>query len=69
MLGRTLSKLERWEESEKFLLASYEQLAAAVGADHGYTRRSAKFLETLYAATDRPDDAELWRSRADAQDD
>jgi serine/threonine protein kinase/Tfp pilus assembly protein PilF len=55
--GRTLVKLERYQEAEKELLTSLAGVRAILGDDHWRTRKLCKYIAGLYAATGDKDRA------------
>ncbi len=67
-LGKVLMHLERFDEAEAHLKSGYDILLAASGESADSTRNAAARLADLYEAWNRPEDASLWRSRANAAD-
>ncbi|NOT63703.1 MAG: serine/threonine protein kinase [Acidobacteria bacterium] len=63
-LGAGLTKLKRFREAEAELLAGYEGLKAARGAQHELTRTAASRLVELYEAWGKPDQAVSYRALA-----
>ena len=61
--GNLLKNLERYEESESALIAAYEFIEDARGADHPLTMRVVKALVGLYDAWGRPDESAEWSGR------
>jgi non-specific serine/threonine protein kinase/serine/threonine-protein kinase len=61
LYGLCLTRLGRYEESEKELLAAHAVLAAQGVADRANV--AAARLAALYAAWQRPDDAARWRAK------
>ncbi|MGH7500314.1 MAG: tetratricopeptide repeat protein [Longimicrobiales bacterium] len=55
--GDCLSKVGRFEEAERELLAAHEGLVKLVGDAHSETKRAVGFLHALYTAWGRPEDA------------
>jgi tetratricopeptide (TPR) repeat protein len=64
LLGRCLTELREFVESEKLLLEGYADLKQQLGGDNPRTVRAAEQLAALYTASDRPDKAVEWLSRA-----
>ncbi|MGD8377023.1 MAG: serine/threonine-protein kinase [Acidobacteriota bacterium] len=61
-LGGCLLELQRYDEAEPLLLASYEGLRVSMGPDHRRTRGSLERLVELYEATGREDRAATYRA-------
>lgn len=59
-----LTRLGRFEESERALLAAYESLSRLAGADHRRTKRAAQYLGDCYTAQNLPKQAAIWTARA-----
>ncbi len=59
--GRSLQDAERFPDAEVQLLACYNELKAAVGDAHPYTRMTAEQLVKLYEAWGKPDQAAMYR--------
>lgn len=62
MLGRCLSRQERYAEAESLLLEGYAMLKHYRGRDDAYTRQAAQYLTTLYTAWKKPAEAAAYRS-------
>ncbi|MEP0547361.1 MAG: serine/threonine-protein kinase [Rhodothermales bacterium] len=60
--GLLLLEQGRFAEAEPLLLASFEGIGTARGADHPDTREAARRLIELYEAAGRPDDADRYRA-------
>ena len=55
--GASLTQLTRYAEAEPKLLQSYEELRGNTGARTVHIETTRRYLETLYTAWDRPDEA------------
>jgi len=65
-LARLYGFLERFEEAEAIGIDAYESFVDLYGPDHRYTRATAGVLAGICESWGKHDDAELWRSRAEA---
>jgi non-specific serine/threonine protein kinase/serine/threonine-protein kinase len=64
--GGYLSQAGKLAEAERTLLEAHAILDGSVGGDHDQTKKVARGLADLYARSDRTDEAERWRARAEA---
>jgi len=62
--AQCLMELDRYEEAEGCYMRAYELSVDLFGAGHSRARVMASGLARLYERWARPEDAELWRSRA-----
>lgn len=63
VVGYHLTKVKRFDEGEKLLIASYHKLAKSRGADAQVTKRVAVRLVEMYTLLGRTADAERWKAR------
>ncbi len=61
--GRALAALERFDDGESVLLEAHGILQAALGDEHGQTKRVVGYLADLYDAWGKPDKAAEWRAK------
>lgn len=59
-LGRSLTKLERYDEAEGYLLPAYNGLVEILGPEHRYTVIVRKYLHELYTNWNKPEIAEQY---------
>ena len=62
--GRCLVRLERYDDAEEQMLSAYDGFTAAGSMDH--VRLVASYLTDLYNKRDEPDEAAIWRARAES---
>ena len=60
--GKCLMALERYAEAEQQVLAAYEAVNGALGAEDRRTRTLLERLVELYEAWGKPEDAERYRA-------
>lgn len=56
-LGRSLGKLDRFEEAEGYILSAHDGLVDVLGAEHRYTVIVRKYVHELYTNWGKPDKA------------
>ena len=62
--GATLSSLGRLREAEEVLVRAYEEMRAALGAEHARSRGVARRIAALLRTDSRPDEARAWSEKA-----
>jgi len=65
LLGDCLTRMQRFDEAEMYLLESHEALATIQTADHKHLIEARQRLADLYLAWDRPENAKTYQ-RVDA---
>jgi non-specific serine/threonine protein kinase/serine/threonine-protein kinase len=63
MYGDVLIQLERYDEAEVMLIKAFERLEPTFGNDHQLSRIIVESLIGLYEITDRPAQADIWKSK------
>lgn len=64
ILGRCLAAAKRFDEAEKLLLGAHAQLAGSRGPGREDLRYAARSLVFLYDSWPKPDQAAVWRAKA-----
>lgn len=63
-LGRILSRMERFEESEPALLEAYRLFVDFLGAEHRQTQITAQHLAEMYEKWGKANEATVWSERS-----
>jgi tetratricopeptide (TPR) repeat protein len=66
-LVKVLVELERFEEAEPLAGESYERHRKVFGPTHDQTQETASLLVRLYDAWGKPNQADVWRAKLDAE--
>jgi tetratricopeptide (TPR) repeat protein len=69
LYGDCLLRLERFDDSERQLLASYRCFREALGEEDRQTRRAVERLVELYEAWGKREEADAWRAKVAAAPD